>query len=395
MTFTMPSLSNMIPQQQPAGMPQQAAPIGYQPPPPGTNGFGSPPPAVDSRGFVTPPGFPAPPVPVQQPWQQPVPAPVQQPWQQPLNPAQPVPSAPFGGAASPPPGSAPVGGTQNYHVSRLEARNEINRGQFKTDEELFDSLYNLAGDLAGQLDAFTTAQQSAPPAPVAPVVPTTPQTDYSAVVPVFQQQGWLTMNNGQWVAANPVANEAAQYMNRQLVQGQQIQAELSTNPQNFISKYAANAFKDQLSPLEAQVKQLADENKRLAEMVHQNAPKPHMDWVKANDALLWANQNGTRTPTPAGEAYRDAWNLAQQSGVNDESKLHQIASFAVKPYMGQPAPQAPPQSWMQSVNMNQPVDPGFTSPGYMFNQPQAPPSPTDAHGFPSYEQIIARQNRGV
>ena len=129
--------------------------------------------------------------------------------------------------------------------------------------ELIEGLYGVADDLASQLDARQTQNPGqpspatgSPPAGANPPAYTPPgqippatagEVNYSDVVPVFQSQGWLTMQNGQWVAANPIANDAASFLNRRIAQSQVLQAELSANPNGFFQKYRADAIKQQLT----------------------------------------------------------------------------------------------------------------------------------------------------
>ncbi len=322
-----------------------------------------------------------------------------------------------GGANSPPAPASQPGGTgfnappatpaqppaqptqQQFSIAELERMGRIPPGQFKSERELFDAMYGALEQTATELEQYRQRPPVAPAAPVQPATPATPAVpadDLTKMATVFQQNNWLALQNGQWVATNPLATQVAQQLNTQALEAQARQAELA-DPRSFISKYGKEVFEQALSPLQEQMKQVLERNQRLEQQLSAMTPKPHESWIKEHEAKLWTTDPaGQRVPTQAGAAYRDAWDLAANSGVTDPTAAHQIASMAASAYLQstQPAaPPQPPQPWLQQVLQRPPVsDPSFNAAGTVLNNsvpPQQRGVPLDNQGFPTFEGLQA------
>jgi hypothetical protein len=206
---------------------------------------------------------------------------------------------------------------------------------------------------------------------------------------VFQQNNWLALQNGQWVATNPLATQVAQQLNNQALEAQARQAELA-DPRSFIAKYGKEAFEQFTTPLQEKLQQVLERNQRLEQQLSSMIPKPHESWIKEHEAKLWTTDPaGARVPTAAGAAYRDAWDLAVNSGVTDPAAAHRIASMAASPYLqnSQPAAPQPQQPWMSQALQRPVSDPSFAAPGTVLNNvvpPQQRGVPLDNQGFPTF-----------
>ena len=315
-------------------------------------------------------------------------------------------SAPFGGANLPPSGSTPSGGgapqpaapVENRLVQKYIQAGQIQPGRFQNDEQLMNALITLAQQQAEALEAAQGQQPAAPQPPAAPVTPTPPApgVDLSQLATVFQQQGLLSFQNGQWVAANPIAQEAAAQLNRKALEAQAIQAELS-DPRNFILKHGADALKEKLlPPLEQRIADLQAQLERQQQVLDQAIPKPHEAWFNENrKALETVDANGQPTKTAAGVAFENAWNTAVQAGVNDPVALHRIAQAAALPVIQQVAPpqqqQAPAVPWFQQAQNTPATDTGFGLPGSQVGNPHQPTGigvPQMNDGFPDYHAML-------
>ena len=304
-------------------------------------------------------------------------------------PATPVP------AAQPP--AQPT--QQQFSIAELERMGRIPVGQFKSERELFDAMYGALEQTATELEQYRQRPPVTPAAPVQPATPATPAVpadDLTKMATVFQQNNWLALQNGQWVATNPLATQVAQQLNTQALEAQARQAELA-DPRSFISKYGKEVFEQALSPLQEQMKQVLERNQRLEMQLSAMTPKPHESWIKEHEAKLWTTDPaGTRVPTQAGAAYRDAWDLAANSGVTDPTAAHQIASMAASAYLQSTQPAAPPQPqqpWLQQALQRPPVsDPSFNAAGTVLNNsvpPQQRGVPLDNQGFPTFAGLQA------
>ena len=314
--------------------------------------------------------------------------------------AQPTntPSAPSGGANSPPVPVSQPGGTgltpqqpapvappqQPSLIQRYEQEGRIPVGRFKNEQELVDALYQVAETAAARLDQAGQQPQT-PATPVVPVTPAAPVEDVTKMATYFQQNGWLALQNGQWVPVNPLANAVAAQLNQQIVEAQARQAELA-DPVSFFKKYGGDALKENLSPLEQKLAALEQQYAALQTQLAESAPKPWDGFMKQYDAQLWTTDpSGARQPSAVGAIYRDAFEIARQSGL-PAAEVHKLAEMATKPYLQQQAaqPQAPQTPWMQQVTNNQvPLDPSFNRPGQSLN-----------NGVPPGQLGIPRQNNG-
>jgi len=336
--------------------------------------------------------------------------------QQSAPPTQPTyqipPSAPSGGAITPPAPALPPGGlgltppatptiqappttpAKSPYIAALEAHNKIPVGMFHSEAELIDRLWSVSDNLNSELEAL---RNQPPAAPTQQVTPTpAPAEDLTSLALPFQQSGMLAMDNGQWVARHAAATSLAQQLNQRAAEAQARTAELATDTAGFIRKYGQKAFEEALAPINQKLTQFEAYTKQLEAELARAVPKPHEQWVKQNEAQLWtADQFGRRVPSAAGAAYSNAWDQMAKYGVPD-AELHQYAMTMAAPHLTQqqPAQQpAPQQSWMQTVVNNPPViNPGFTAPGTTF-QSQTPPQARDAiygnDGFPSFTKMQA------
>lgn len=318
-------------------------------------------------------------------------------------PAAPVntPSAPSGGANSPPvpvqpggmglPSQAPPVQPSSY-IAELESQGLIPKGRFTSERELIDQLYSVAGELKEEVDRFKQAPP-ATPAAAPPATPTAPVEDLTKMATVFQQNGWLAHDQGQWVARNPAASQLAQQLNQQVLEVQARQAELA-DPESFIRKYGKKVFDSELESVKAELKAMRDELQAAQAYAAQHAPKPWDGFIKQYEGQLWTTDHaGQRVHTQAGKAYHDAFEMGKRYQMSPED-LHNFAVMATQPYLTNQQPTAQPQqSWMQQVAASPPVaDPSFTQPGSLMNQ-QVPPTqrsvPLNNHGFPTFETLSA------
>jgi hypothetical protein len=220
------------------------------------------------------------------------------------------------------------------------------------------------------------------------------QADLSKAATMFQQQGWLAMQNGQWVATNPIAQGAAQQLNTAMLEAQARQAELA-DPTAFISKYGQQAIDSRLTPLQQELQQLRQETQALQARLAETLPRPDKQFVEANEDKLWTTDPaGKQVPTQAGKLYSQAWDMASKAGYEDFNQIHEYALSVVQPYL-QPTPQpAQPQHqpWMQQVQNSPVTDPSFTAPGTVFTN-SVPPSgigiPVGNDGFPTFGSLQA------
>lgn len=328
--------------------------------------------------------------------------------QQPPN----TPSAPSGGAnslpapvatpggqgfspppAQPAPQPAPV---PESYLAQLERAGKVPAGQFKSERELIDALYSTAEDLANRVE------QRPPETPVTPTpaaAPVVNHDDLNKAATMFQQQGWLAMQNGQWVASNPIAQAAASQLNTAMLEAQARQAELS-DPSAFIAKYGKSVIEQALTPFQQKLAEMEAQNQALQARLVETLPRPDKQWVESNKDKLWTtDQAGAQTPTPAGKLYGQAWDMAHKAGMQDLNQIHEYALSVVQPYITQTQPAAPqPQvPWMQQVQNSPGSDPSFTSPGSSFSA-QVPPSsigiPVGNDGFPQFSMLQALGSQG-
>jgi hypothetical protein len=315
-------------------------------------------------------------------------------------PPQSVPDAPSGGATQPSvPASQPGGGSlpagQQAYVHELEKQGRVPVGRFSNDQDLIEALYGTAEDLATRVEQYQSA------APVQPVTPEPPKetkvapSEVAKMATVFQQNGWLTLKDGQWVAVNPMATQVATQMNTAIMEAQARQFEMAGDPEAYISKYGEGAIKKHLDPLNDQITQLREQNQRLQSLVEAAAPRADKSWVAENrDKLFTKDATGAETHTPAGMVYAEAWEIARQAGKSLEG-IHKFALSMTTPYLspGQPAaqpPAAPAQPWSQQVIANPRTEPGFTAPGTVL-QNSAPSNgisiPTGNDGYPTFSSL--------
>ena len=250
----------------------------------------------------------------------------------------------------------------------------------------------MAEQTADELDRFK-AQPATPPA--APQLPAPPAEDLNKMAMAFQQNGWMALENGQWVAKQPAAGQLAQQLNQQILEAQARQAELS-DPSAFIAKYGKTAIEQYLTPLQKEMEALRQQNLQLQQDIAKSTPKPHEAWIEQNKAVLWTtDQSGTRTPSAAGKAYGDAWDMAANYGMTPED-VHKFAMTAATPYLTTVTQQAPqpqqPQPWMQQVLQNPPAqNPAFNAPGTFLSNvpPQQQNVFLDNDGLPSFARLQA------
>lgn len=332
--------------------------------------------------------------------------------QQAATPQPNIPSAPSGGANSPPvpvpqPGGMglpapptpqptpqfvpPAAPPRDPYLVQLEQEGRLPPGRFNTVQEAFNAIYTVAEQTADELDRFKA--QPVPP-PAAPQLPAPPAEDLNKMAMAFQQNGWMALENGQWVAKQPAAGQLAQQLNQQILEAQARQAELS-DPAAFIAKYGKTAIEQYLTPLQKEMEALKQQNLQLQHDIAKSTPKPHEAWIKQNEAVLWTtDQNGTRTPSVAGKAYGDAWDMAANYGMTAED-VHRFAMTAATPYLTtvtQQAPQPQPQPWMQQVLQNPPAqNPAFNAPGTFLSNvpPQQQNVFLDNDGLPSFARLQA------
>ncbi len=332
--------------------------------------------------------------------------------QQAATPQPNIPSAPSGGANNPPvpvpqPGGMglptpqpqapqfipPAAPPRDPYLVQLEQEGRLPPGRFNTVQEAFNAIYAVAEQTADELDRFK-AQPVTPPA--APQLPAPPAEDLNKMAMAFQQNGWMALENGQWVAKQPAAGQLAQQLNQQILEAQARQAELS-DPSAFIAKYGKTAIEQYLTPLQREMEVLRQQNLQLQIDIAKSTPKPYEAWIKQNEAVLWTtDQSGTRTPSAVGKVYADAWDMAASYNLSAED-VHKFAMTATTPYLTtvtQQAPQPqPPQPWMQQVLQNPPAqNPAFNAPGTFLNNsvsPQQRDVTLDNDGLPSFARLQA------
>ncbi len=336
----------------------------------------------------------------------------------PAAPAAPVvntPNAPSGGATLPPQpapqGLAGAGGPQtpataptpsNNLVLEYERQNRVPVGRFKTDAELLNAVYSLAEQVSNEADELRQARmgQTPPATPAAPQTPAAPAAPepsaLSQIATVFQQNGMLQFQNGQWVSTHPASAETATHLNRQAAEVQARQAELA-DPKSFIGKYGKDVFKQELTPLEQKLQEMESRYAALEQRLAAAVPKPHMTWVEQNKSVLF--KEGTQEPSDIGKVYAQAWDTAAQSGVTDEAACHQLALMAVTPYMTQrpatPQPAAPQTPWINQALQTQQVDPSFGMPGTVSSRPSDGIGlPLMNDGFPDYHAMLNQGQPG-
>lgn len=329
------------------------------------------------------------------------------------NPQSLQPSAPSGGANSPPvpvsqpggmglptpPQTPPVSPMTpapqvDPYIVELERSGRLPAGRFKTTQEAFEAIYGIAESAAQQVERLQSQTQAPPVEPAPPQAPAAPVEDLNKMAMAFQQSGWMALENGQWVAKQAAATQLAQQLNQRIAEAQARQAELA-DPDTFFAKYGKKAINENIAPLQAELAELKQQYQQMQQELYKAVPKPHEAWVKQNEAQLWTtNQLGQRVPSPAGKAYGDAWDLAQSYGMAAED-IHKFASVAATPYMTQqqapPAVPQPQQSWMQQTLQNPPVhNPAFNAPGTSFTNsvpPHQRASSLDNDGLPSFQRL--------
>lgn len=288
------------------------------------------------------------------------------------------------------------------YIAQLESDGRIPVGQFKSQQELTERLYEVLTDLSPKIDEYekwrqTQQQPAAPAQPSAPVVQQTPvvapQQDLTAVAGMFQQSGMLAQENGQWVAKNPLAAAVAEQMNKSAMEAQLRQMELA-NPQAFIAKYGSDAISQAVGPLQQQMAEMAKQNEMIQKRLEESVPRPDRDWVNQNRSLLYSkDQSGREVPTTVGNLYQTAWETANRQGITDYAKIHEYAMTVVSPLVtSQQRPPVQPQaSWMAGVGQQAP-DPSFNSPGTVFtnNVPHGQGGiPVANDGFPRFDLLRA------
>lgn len=287
------------------------------------------------------------------------------------------------------PAPQPTPAPESY-LTQLERAGKVPAGQFKSERELIDALYSTAEDLANRVE-----RQPEPPKPT-PVTPAAPPAvntdDLNKAATMFQQQGWLAMQNGQWVASNPIAQSAAQQLNTAMLEAQARQAELA-DPSAFIAKYGKSVIEQAMTPLQAKLAEMEAQNQALQARLAETLPRPDKQWVDQNKDKLWTTDPaGKQVPTQVGKLYGQAWDMAHKAGLQDLTQIHEYALQVVQPYITQTQPAAPPQPWMQQVQNSPVTDPSFTAPGTVFNS-SVPPSgigiPVGNDGFPTFGSLQA------
>ena len=339
-----------------------------------------------------PPSQPTVPQPnFQQPAQQPnFQQPAQQPnFQQPAN--QPVysPPAPQPGNQQSPMQPAPQQ-TVDPLILQWEADQRLPPGRFKTTQELSEHLYSTLVDVATKLDEYEKQQpapQVTPTQPVAPAPATPAPQDLTQIASVFQQNGMLANEGGQWVAKNPLANGVAEQLNKAAMEAQIRQLEMA-NPEAFVAKYGNNL----VQPLQSKIDEIVKQNQLLQQRLESTLPRPDRDWVNQNRHILYTKDAaGNEISTQIGQLYATAWDTANRQGISDYAKIHEYAMGLISPLL-QPQQQPQPQaSWMSGVG-TKPPDPGFNAPGTVFTN-NAPPGqggvPVGNDGFPRYSILQA------
>ena len=329
-------------------------------------------------------------------WPPQQPAPQQQPVQQPYF-QQPNPQQPAFGQPAPQPGfqqspmqPAPQQQPVDPFILQWEADQKLPPGRFKTTQELSEHLYSTLIDVAEKLDEYEKQQPPATPAvqtpaPQQPVAPA-PQ-DLTQIAGVFQQNGMLANEGGQWVAKNPLANGVAEQLNKAAMEAQIRQLEMA-NPEAFVAKYGTNL----VQPLQSKIDEIVKQNQLLQQRLESTLPRPDRDWVNQNRQVLYTKDAaGNETPTQIGQLYTHAWDTAYSQGTRDYGKIHEYAMGLISPLL-QPQQQPQPQaSWMSGVG-TKPPDPGFNAPGTVFTN-NAPPGqggvPVGNDGFPRYNILQA------
>lgn len=323
-------------------------------------------------------------------------------------PTQPyIPSAPSGGANSPPVPAMPGGPGFNQPpapqappapvqqppappsiIQRYEQEGRIPVGRFRSEEELVDALYGVAETAASQLEQ---KQQTPVPPVVQPAAPpTVPVEELTKMATTFQQQGWLSLQNGQWVANNPLAGQLAGQLNQQILDAQARQAELA-DPVSFFRKYGKQAMQEDLTPMQAELTTLKEQYEALQRQIAESAPKPWDGFMKSYEAQLWTTDPaGQRVPSAVGKVYHDAFEMARQYNMSP-ADIHKFAETATKPYLQVQAPAQPQQSWMQQVSQH-PVnpDPSFSRPGTVLNNGVPPGQmgiPRETNGYTSFNLL--------
>lgn len=278
-------------------------------------------------------------------------------------------------------------------IQQWEANQRLPPGRFKTTQELAEHLYLTLDDVAGKLEEYEKKQ----PVPQQPAgqqpapVPAPVQQDLTQIAGVFQQNGMLANENGQWVAKNPLANGVAEQMNKAAMEAQLRQMELA-NPEAFVSKYGTSLVNSAVQPLQTQMAEIVKQNQMLQQRLESTLPRPDRDWVNQNRQIMYTKDAaGNEVPTQIGQLYSHAWDTANGQGISDYGKIHEYAMGLISPLLQtqqQPQPQA---SWMSGVG-TKPPDPGFNSPGTVFTN-NAPPGqggvPVANDGFPRYNILQA------
>lgn len=305
-----------------------------------------------------------------------------------------APQQPSGLGFTPPPAQPPAPTPQQSYIAELESKGLLPPGhQFKSERDLIDRFYAVTEQMAAEMEALKGQQPAAPPA-APPVAPAAPVEDLTKMATQFQQSGWLALENGTWVAKHNAAQSMAQQLNQQIVEAQARQAELA-DPASFIRKYGSAAFEEMMKPLKAELDLIKQRNQMLEQQLEKTIPKPHEAWVKQNEAVLWTTDpSGQRTPSVAGKAYSEAWDMAAKYNMAVED-VHKFAMTAAAPYMQQTQqqPAQPQQSWMQQTLQNPPAaNPAFNAPGTVLTQ-TVPPQQRDAilgpDGFPDFNRMMA------
>lgn len=279
-------------------------------------------------------------------------------------------------------------------IQQWEANQRLPPGRFKTTQELAEHLYLALDDVAGKLEEYEkrtpAPQQPTPPTQTAP--PAAPVTqDLTQIAGMFQQNGMLAQEGGQWIAKNPLANGVAEQLNKAAMEAQLRQMELA-NPEAFVSKYGMSLVNNAVQPLQAKMDEIAKQNQMLQQRLESTLPRPDRDWVNQNRQVLYSKDAaGNEVPTQIGQLYTHAWDTAYNQGERDYGKIHEYAMKLIGPLV-QPQQQPQPQaSWMSSVG-NKPPDPGFNAPGTVFTN-NAPPGqggvPVANDGFPRYNILQA------
>lgn len=304
-------------------------------------------------------------------------------------------NAPSGGATQPAvPASQPGGGgppVQRTYLDELERAGRVNAGQFNNDRDLIEALYGTAETLANQVEQYEKTASVKPETPPPQTAPAAPAADLTKMATVFQQQGWLSLQSGQWVASNPMATELAQQLNRSVMEAQARQAELA-DPAAFIGKYGADVFKQQLDPLQQRVDQLTRQNQELLEQFQASAPRVDKNWVSENKAKLYTTDaSGKEVPTPACKAYGEAWEMARRAGLSLD-QIHTYALSVATPHLTPETPSvAPPvEPWAQQAFANPRTDPSFNAPGTVLSNsaPVSGPSlPLGNDGYPTFSSL--------